>query len=239
MTGVQTCALPISVGDLGDGTARQSADRRDRSPRVQGTAAQGILRRTRPEGPDGDRQRRELLAHARSAHASADQRRPGGADRPRYLHPRTDTRCRRADHPQRVHDRRRQHVRRARRQAGAGRDPRSRDPRQTGEQRALPRSPAALRHPARAPCRVRDPRSGMGCRSHRPPRIERPVPAAGRRRSRRDHRGDRARDPHLTAFRRRPAHQWARSAGSCRPRPRGRGRDDHAASARAARLDRR
>ena len=134
------------------------------------------------------RQRRELLAHARPAHASADQRRPRGADRPRDLHPGADTRRRRADHPQRVHDRRRQHVRRARRQAGAGRDPRPRHPRQSREQPALPRSAPAVRHPARAPCRIRHPRAGLGRGPHRPPRVERPVPAAGRRRPRRDHR---------------------------------------------------
>ena len=89
------------------------------------------------------RQRRELLAHARPAHASADQRRPRGADRPRDPHPGAGPRRRRADHPQRVHDRRRQHVRRARRQAGAGRDPRPRHPWQSREQPALPRSPPA------------------------------------------------------------------------------------------------
>ena len=68
--------------------------------------------------------------------------------------------------------------------------------------------------------------------------IERPVPAAGCRRPRRDHRGGRARDPHFAALRCGSAHQWARGARPGRPRPRRRGGDDHSAGPGAARLDR-
>ena len=130
-------------------------------------------------------QRRELLAHARPATRLLTSDDPGGADRPRDLHP-EHPRRRRAVHPQRVHDRRRQHVRRARRQASAGRDPQPRH-------RAIPR-PARYRDlllPSDIPHssgRIRHPRARVGRCPHRPPRVERTVPTQGRRRPRRHHR---------------------------------------------------
>ena len=54
-----------------------------------------LLRRAGAAAATRDRQRRELLAHARSAHPADDQRRTGRAGRARDLHGR-DGRCRRA-----------------------------------------------------------------------------------------------------------------------------------------------
>ena len=92
---------------------RRAPDRRGRSARRPGAAAEGVLRRARPAAAQRHRQRRQLLAHAGPAHAPDDQRLARRADRARRLRARRGPGGRGAARAQRVPGRGRQHVRRA------------------------------------------------------------------------------------------------------------------------------
>ena len=98
---------------------------------------------------------------------------------------------------------------------------------------------AAGGHPARAARGVRHPRARLGRGAHRPPRGERRVRAARRRRARRRRpaRSPRASAPRCASTRR-AASTGVEAPGLVVLGPRRRGRADHAAGARAARLDR-
>ncbi len=103
--------------------------------------------------------------------------------RARRVRARRDPRRRGADRPQRVHGRRRQHLRGPRRAAGARRHPRQRHARRSSAQRALPRPAPAGGHPPRAARCVRHPRPRLGRRAHRPACAQRPIPEARRGRA--------------------------------------------------------
>ena len=91
------------------------------------------------------------------------------------LHPGEPRAPGRAARAQRVPRARRQHVRVAGRAPGPGGHPGPRHAGRPGAQRALPRSAGAVGHPPRAARGVRDPRSRLGRRPHRPPAGQRSV----------------------------------------------------------------
>ena len=147
----------------------------------RGLLARGVLRRAGAAAAPRHRQRRQLLAHARSADAAADQRRAARADRARASsRPTSRGRGGRADRPQRVHEsttstRSPSSPRGGSRSASSTRRPAA-SPERSARYRDL-LEPAGIPHELRAAFVM--PRAGLGRRPHRP-RASRAAPSPQR-----------------------------------------------------------